>query len=102
MESINLFVDEIYDYVVTVLNKAAQLFVPQKHGNFYKFWWGRSLKLPKQHPLNLITCGRPQENSDKAPFLKRGSGVDLCTGNFSARRKNVKRYHIPTTYMKPY
>jgi len=30
-------VDEIYDYVVTVLNKAAQFFIPQKHRNFDKF-----------------------------------------------------------------
>ena len=47
--------------------------------------------MPKQHLSNLITCGRPQENHDKAPFLKRGSGVDLYTGNFSVMRKNVKK-----------
>jgi len=41
-------------------------------------------------------------NADKAPFLKKRSGVDLYTVNFSVRKKNVKRYHIPTTYMKPY
>jgi len=32
------FVDKIYSEVVRVLNKVAQLFVPQKHKNFYKFW----------------------------------------------------------------
>ena len=58
------FVDQIYDYVVTVLNKAAQLFVPQKRRNFYKFWWGRNLKLPKQHLSNLRTwkaAGKPRQ-----------------------------------------
>jgi len=43
-----------------------------------------------------------RRKTDKAAFLKKGSGVDQYTGNFSARRKNVKRYHILTTYMKPY
>ena len=41
------FVDKIYDEVVRVLNKAAQLFVPQKNRNFYKFWWGEELKIAK-------------------------------------------------------
>jgi len=50
IESVNLngycdnecqfFVDRIYNDVVSVLNNAAHIYVPQSHKNFYKFWWG--------------------------------------------------------------
>ena len=57
IESVNLkgycdnecqfFVDRIYNDVVSVLNNAAHICVPQSHKNFYKFWWGEELKIAK-------------------------------------------------------
>ena len=62
IESVNLkgycdnecqfFVDRIYNYVVSVLNNAAHICVPQSHKNFYKFWWGEELKIAKAQSDN--------------------------------------------------
>ena len=42
-----LYVDRIYDNIVTALVNAALLHVPQHGKNFYKFWWNQELKASK-------------------------------------------------------
>jgi len=35
-------------------------------------------------------------------MFEKGSNTEPYIGDFFVRRKNVKFYHIPTTYTKPY
>jgi len=42
-----LYVDRIYDNIVTVLVNAALMHVSQNGKNFYKFWWNQELKAAK-------------------------------------------------------
>ena len=65
------FVDEIYDYIVTVLNKAAQIFVPQKHRNFYKFWWGEELKIAKAASVESNNMWKAAGKPRQGPIFEK-------------------------------
>ena len=40
-------VDSIYNYIVTVLNNAAHMYVHRRHKDFYKFSWSDELTIAK-------------------------------------------------------
>jgi len=64
-------VDEVYDEVVRVLNTAAQLFVPQKHKNFYKFWWGEELKIAKAASVDSNNMWKAAGKPHQGPIFEK-------------------------------
>jgi len=65
------FVDKIYDEVVRILNKAAQLFVPQKHKNFYKFWWSEELKIAKAASVESNNMWKALGKPHQGPIFEK-------------------------------
>jgi len=41
-------IEYIYDSIVSILNSASSIFVPQVKKAFYKFWWNEELSILKQ------------------------------------------------------
>ncbi len=56
-------IDTLYCNLVSVLNVAADYFVPQHKKDFFKFWWDEDLKLIKEESIesNLLwkNAGKP-------------------------------------------
>jgi len=42
------YIVSVYCSIVSVLNSAAKLCIPQRHKNFFKFWWDQELNTLKQ------------------------------------------------------
>ena len=83
-------------------NKAAQLFVLQKHRNFYKFWWGEELKIAKAASVESNNMWKAAEKPRQGPIFEKRKRCRFVYRQLLRDEENVKRYHILTTYMKPY
>jgi len=42
------YISQVYEEIVETLSAAAELYVPQRQKNFYKFWWSQELECLKQ------------------------------------------------------
>ena len=65
------FVDEIYNEVVTVLNNATQLFIPQKDKNFFKFWWNEELKVAKAASIESNNMWKAAGKPRQGPVFEK-------------------------------
>jgi len=41
----------LYDHIVTAINTAANVYVPKRKKNFYKFWWDEEINLLKDKSI---------------------------------------------------
>ena len=64
-------VDEIYNEVVTVLNNATQLFIPQKDKNFFKFWWKEELKAAKAASIDSNDMWKAAGKPRQGPIFEK-------------------------------
>jgi len=48
---VNEFVNDVYYDIVNVVSNAANLHVPQRKKNYYKFWWDEEMKLLKEESI---------------------------------------------------
>ena len=47
-DNIHEVIDELYNNVVGILDYCANVCVPKRQKNFYKFWWDQNLNLLKE------------------------------------------------------
>ena len=75
-------VDQIYDKVVVKLRESAELFIPKRKQNFYKFWWNQELDSLKESAVSSCRAwedaGKPRSGAvfsrykkDKLLYKKR-------------------------------
>ena len=58
------YIDVVYNEIVFVLANAADMYVPVRRKNFYKFWWDEELNLLKEASVDAnklwIASGKPR------------------------------------------
>ena len=72
------FVDRIYNDVLSVLNNAAHIYVPQSHKNFYKFWWGEELKIAKAQSVESNNIWKAVGKPRQAPVFEKRNKYRLA------------------------
>jgi len=45
VDDVHKCIESVYSSVVSILNSAARLYVPECHKGFFKFWWSEELSL---------------------------------------------------------
>ena len=48
VDDVHKCIESVYSTVVSILNSAARLYVPECHKGFFKFWWSEELSLLKE------------------------------------------------------
>ena len=67
-------IDTTYNDIVSVLQSASSLFVPQYNNSFHKFWWDEELKLLKEASVESNQVWKAASKPRHGPiFTKRQS-----------------------------
>ena len=79
VDDVHKCIESVYSSVVSILNSAARLYVPECHKGFFKFWWSEELSLLKEASI--------QSNN-----LWKAAGKPRCGSIFVSRQSSRLTY----------
>ena len=70
-------IDSIYDKIVSILQSAAEICVPQRRKKFYKFWWDEDLDYLKQASIDSNKLWKAAGKPRNGPIFDRRQSCRL-------------------------
>ena len=62
VDNVHKCIESVYSSVVSVLNSAARLYVPECHKGFFRFWWSEELSLLKEASIQWTYLWKARVN----------------------------------------
>ena len=69
LDAVRSGADQFYHNVVDSLHECAELFVPKRKTNFYKFWWCQELDILKENSISSCIAWRSADKPEQGSLF---------------------------------